>query len=286
MVDDAVALTPHTVRRRRTQQVVLAIEPTPTLPHCLGSVWTVADADALAEVCAQILIGRALHAAMILDGVHPAGTPPIVSAALKEKLRLELHPQTDPKIWHRDGLLFEIISWVAARLTATGDDAISDPHLKATNQGTDCVKVTIDPAARTLTRATVYEYKCTTNWRQLFSQDVLAAFREYVSGERDNQLAQAAITLLVALGFTPEERNAAYDELIRVRPLAFQASLTVAPSGFTADQRLALFTGYDAIAGDIAIRGGNTMPLDDVRAWFAAFSTRVWARIEAFDVRR
>jgi hypothetical protein len=49
----------------------------------LGSVWTVADPDMLAEVCAQILIGRALHAAMILDGVHPAGTPPIVSAALR-----------------------------------------------------------------------------------------------------------------------------------------------------------------------------------------------------------
>jgi hypothetical protein len=252
----------------------------------LGSVWTVADPDMLAEVCAQILIGRALHASMILDGVHPAGTPPIVSVALKEKLRMELHPQTDPKIWHRDGLLFETISWVAARLTATVNDAISDPHLKATNQGTDCVKVTIDPETRTLTRATVYEYKCTTNWRQLFSQDVLAAFREYVSGERDNQLAQAAITLLISLGLAPQERNAAYDELVRTRPLAFEASLTVAPSGFTAEQRLALFGGYDAIAGDIATRGGNTMPLDDVRAWFAAFSARVWARIEAFDVRR
>ncbi|MBS7671496.1 hypothetical protein [Croceicoccus gelatinilyticus] len=266
--------------------MTLVVEPTAILPQCLGSVWTVADPDELAEVCAQILIGRALHAAMILDGVHPAGTPPIVSAALKEKLRLELHPQTDPKIWHRDGLLFEIISWVAARLTATVDDAISDPHLKATNQGTDCVKVTIDPGTRTLTRATVYEYKCTTNWRQLFSQDVLAAFREYVSGERDNQLAQAAITLLIGLGFTPQERNVAYDELIRTRPLAFQASLTVAPSGFTAEQRLALFSGYDTIAGDVTTRGGDTMPLDDVRAWFEDFSGRVWARIEAFDVRR
>lgn len=266
--------------------MTLVIEPTAILPQCLGSVWTVADADTLAEICAQIMIGRSLHAAMILDGSHPAGTPPIVSAALKEKMRIELHPVTDPKIWHRDGLLFEIISWVAARLTATADEAISDPHLKATNQGTDCLKVTIDPAARTLARATVYEYKCTTNWRQLFSQDVLAAFREYVSGERDNQLAQAAITLLIGLGFAPAERSAAYDELIRARPLSFQASLTVAPSAFSADQRLALFTGYDAIAGDVATRGGNTMPLDNVRVWFAAFAARVWTKIEAFDVRR
>ena len=266
--------------------MTLTVTPTAILPQCLGSVWTVADTDALPEVCAQILIGRALHAATILDGVHPAGTPSIVSAALKEKLRLELHPETDPKVWHRDGLLFEVISWVAARITATANDAISDPHLKATNQGTDCVKVTIDPMTRTLARATVYEYKCTTNWRRLFSQDVLAAFREYVTGERDNQLAQAAITLLIGLGFTPAERSAAYDDLVRVRPLAFQASLTVVPSGFSADQRLALFAGYDAIGGDVKTRGGNTMPLDDVRGWFASFSALVWANIEAFDVRR
>ncbi len=263
----------------------LAIIHTHTSPHCLGSVWTVSDADALAEVCAQILIGRAHHAATILNGVRPLGSPPVMSSELRDCLHRELHPQTRQTIWHRDGLLFEIISWVAARLTATASEAISDPHLKATNQGTDCVKVTINPVTRTVTRATVYEYKCTANWRQLFSQDILAAFQEYLSGKRDNQLAQTAITLLGSLGFTSEERSAAYDELIQARPLAFQASLTVAPSDFTADQRLALFNGYDSIAVDIADRFGNTMPLDDVRTWFAGFSSKVWTKIEAFDVR-
>ena len=264
----------------------ITVTPTPVIPQCLGAVWAVADPDGLAEVCAQVLIGRALHAAIILDGVHPTGTPPMISAALKAKLQLELHPQTDPKIWHRDGLLFEIISWVVARVTATANEAISDPHLKATNQGTDCIKVTIDPAARTLSLATVYEYKCSTNWRQHFAGDVIVAFREYLIGERDNQLAQSAIGLLTGLGFTPAERGAAYDRLIQQRPLAFQASLTVAPSGFTAEQRLALFNGYDAIAGGVEKRGGNTLPLDDIRAWFAAFSDRVWGKIEAMDVRR
>jgi hypothetical protein len=38
--------------------------------------------------------------------------------------------------------------------------------------------------------------------------------------------------------------------------------------------------------GDIATRGGNTMPLDDVRGWFASFAALVWTKVEAFDVRR
>lgn len=264
----------------------LTLHPAATPPQCFGADWTVSDIDALAEVSAQIMIGRALHAARILDGTRPLGSPPMISQALKDKLRVELHPTSDPKIWHRDGLLFEIISWVAAQLSATPNEAISDPHLKATNQGTDCLKVTIDPTTHTLARATVYEYKCSTNWRKHFSGDVLDAFREYVSGERDHQLAQAAITLLIGLGMTDEERDAAYDALIRARPLAFQASLTVAPSTFGAADRLALFTGYDSIAGPVATRGGNTMPLDNVRDWFASFSALVWTKIDDFDVRR
>jgi hypothetical protein len=262
----------------------LTITPTPVQPHCLGELWTVNDVDQLAEVCAQILIGRAFHAANILNGVLPPGAPPVIAAALKENLRKELHPANDPGIWHRDGLLFEIICWVAVRITATANEAIADPHLKATNQGTDCVKVTVDPATRTLIRATIYEYKCTTNWRQMFADSVISAFKEYVTGKRDNQLAQSAIALLQSFDFTSDERGAAYDQLIQQRPLAFQASLTVAPNGFTAAQRLALFNGYDAIAGNVAIRAGNTFPLNDVRQWFAGFSELVWVRIEALDV--
>ncbi|MEO1211253.1 MAG: hypothetical protein AAFX78_17150 [Cyanobacteria bacterium J06638_20] len=264
--------------------LTLTLTPAPSPPQCGGDVWNVNDLDSLAEISAQILIGRALHAAQILHGVRPVGTPPIITAALKEKLRLELHPQTDQRIWHRDGLLFEIISWVAARISSTEDEAISDPHLKATNQGTDCVKVATNRDTRTLTRATVYEYKCTTNWRQLFAGDVLNAFKEYLSGERDNQLAQTAINLLAGLGLTQAERGAAYDQLIRQRPLAFHASMTVQPSGFTPAQRAALFTGFETIADDIESRGGSTLPLDNIRDWFAAFAGEVWAKIENFDV--
>jgi len=105
-----------------------------------------------------------------------------------------------------------------------------------------------------------------------------------VSGERDNQLAQTAINLLGGLGLTEAERGAAYDQLIRQRPLAFHASMTVQPSGFTPAQRKALFTGFDAIVDDIESRGGSTLPLDNIRDWFATFAAEVWAKIESFNV--
>jgi len=182
-------------------------------------------------------------------------------------------------------LLFEIICWVIARMHASEQDAITDPHLKATNQGTDCVKVTIDPTSRALKQITVYEYKCTTNSRTLFTRDVLKAFREYIDGARDNQLAQATNALLERLGLDDEQRNAAYEKLILVRPFGFQASLTVEPKLFDSISQGKLFAGFDCIAGDAATRSGNTLPLDDVRSWFADFAKQVWAKIEAFNVR-
>lgn len=252
------------------------------LPQCEGEQWIVEDPDDLARLVALVLVGQAFHAALILEGTQ-FGAPKITTK-LKETLYRDLYPTTDKGIEHRDGLLFEIICWIAARKGKTGDEKIDNSHLKATNQGTDGVKVTVDPATKMLTKATVYEYKCTIHARQKFQSQVLKSFREYISGERDNQLAQAVLALLESYGFNGAELKRAYDTLIQTRPLAFEASLTVSPSQFPEAKCVALFKDYDSLQVSLDVRGGNTLPLDDVRAWFADFAERVWARIETFDV--
>lgn len=146
------------------------------------------------------------------------------------------------------------------------------------------MKITIDPVARTLTKATVYEYKCTIHARRKFQSQILKSFRQYVTGQRDNQLSQAVAALLGGFGFSGPELNAAYDTLIQTRPLAIQASLTVSPSAFPTDRCVSLFKDYDSIQVDAALRGANTLPLDDVRAWFADLEARVWTQIDGFDV--
>lgn len=263
-------------------ELPITLNPMSALPQCEGEQWIVDVPDELAHLVALVLVGQAFHAALILEGTQ-LGAPKI-SAKLKETLDKDLHPATEKGIEHRDGLLFEIICWVAARKGKTGEEKIDNSHLKATNQGTDGVKITVDPATKTLTKATVYEYKCTIHARQKFQSQVLKSFREYISGKRDNQLAQAVLALLETYGFTGLELKAAYDTLIQARPLAFEASLTVSPSDFPAAKCVALFKDYDSLQVALNVRGGNTLPLDDVRAWFADFSNRVWARIATFDV--
>lgn len=260
----------------------ITFNPMSALPQCEGEQWSVVVPDELAQLVALVLVGQSFHAALILEGTQLA--TPKITTTLKDSLDKDLHPTTETGIEHRDGLLFEIICWVAARKGKTGDEKIDNSHLKATNQGTDGVKVTVDPAIKMLTKATVYEYKCTIHARQKFQSQVLKSFREYISGKRDNQLAQAVLALLEGYGFNGFELKTAYDTLIQTRPLAFEAALTVSPSLYPAEKCIALFKDYDSLQVALNVRGGNTLPLDDVRAWFADFSDRVWARILTFDV--
>jgi hypothetical protein len=166
----------------------------PASPHCIGEQWIVNAPDELASLVALVLIGQAFHAESILEGTQ-LGTPKI-KQTLKDVLDKTLHPTTNTGIEHRDGLLFEIICWTAARTAKTGAEKLDPAHLKATNQGTDGVKITVDLAAKRLNKAMVYQYKCTIHARQKFQSQVLKSFKQYASGERDNELAQSVMALL------------------------------------------------------------------------------------------
>ncbi|MDE4130482.1 hypothetical protein PXK18_17690, partial [Phaeobacter gallaeciensis] len=79
---------------------------------CHGWAWSIDDEDALAEQVARIVLGQYRHVAKILSGAGvpgPAANAEQATAAIKQ---LTLAEGDDP--WHRDGWLFQAISWIAA----------------------------------------------------------------------------------------------------------------------------------------------------------------------------
>lgn len=254
----------------------------PANPECRGAQWSVADENMLAHLTALVLVGRARQAARVLQGAQPGVA--IAGPQLKASLRAKLLVQSQQAIWHRDGLLFEIIAWLVAEMTAQPNEAVSEPHLSSTQQGLDTIKIQFDPVARDLVRAIIYEQKCTENARELFLTKVLPEFKKWLGGVRDNELLQIAVALMQRFNLTDDERRRIYDRLAQDRPLAFQASLTVTPPPFGTPQCLALFTGYSALTPNIANRLGHTLPLQAIRPWFDAFAHKVWAVIEATNV--
>ena len=67
----------------------------PAHPQCEGDQWVVADINALAKLVAHVLVGRAYHAALILQGEQL--DEGLITADNKAKLNAELHPTGAPK---------------------------------------------------------------------------------------------------------------------------------------------------------------------------------------------
>ncbi len=254
----------------------------PAAPQCGGQQWSVADEKELSALVARVLVGRARQVAAILEGAEDG--PVVTLAATKARLKRELvlEPDTDP--WHRDGLLFETICWIVARKNAAPNEVLSDPHRRSTQQGADTVKVLFDNDERELVRATVYEQKCSDRPRDKFRGEVLPAFKQWLEGVRDDELLQIAIALLDRFNLTDAERQRAFGRLILQRPLALRAALTVSPDSFPGSECIKLFKDFDSLSIEVTERFGDTFPLGDIRAWFAAFALMVWSEIETFDV--
>ena len=231
---------------------------------------------------ALVLIGLATHAEEVLAGAQLEfrRSP----NAVRQKLYQRLHPIAGPPTYHRDGLLFEIISWIAARLTMESGDLISTPHLSSTQQGLDTLKVSFDPANRSLLRAVIYEQKCTDYPRKEFREKVIPAFAAWRAHERDNQLVQAVTALVARYGLNNAERLQLYDRIVQDHPLEFQAALTVSPPPFDTTNCVSLFDGYADVTPDITHRRGDTFPLHNIRGWFADFAAKVWVKIEEANV--
>jgi hypothetical protein len=256
--------------------------------HCVGDHWTVGDFELLARLIAIIAMGQAKHAARIIAGLQPAVpalTIDMLRADAKQRLIVtgDTLERQDAHRWHRDGLIFEAISWIAARQGAAANVLMRDPHISATTQGLDGLMIELDEKGETVVRATVLEDKCSNDPRRKFRDEVLPAFRNYHAGKRASELVAATSTLLD--GRIPDE--AVMEAAGRVLDMAFRAyraGLTITPDHDSEAGRTALFKGYEClekITGAQRI-GATFLPPLELRTWFDEIAGRAIAFIDEF----
>lgn len=254
--------------------------------HCVGDHWTVGDFELLARLIAIIAMGQAKHAARIIVDLLPAVpalTIDVLRADAKQRLTVtgDTPEKQDAHRWHRDGLIFEVISWIAARQGAAANVLMRDPHISATTQGLDGIMIELDEEGKTVVRATILEDKCSNDPRRKFRDEVLPAFRNYHAGKRASELVAATSSLLD--GRIPEE--AVMEAAGRILDMAFRAyraGLTINPDHDSEAGRTALFKGYEGlekIAGAQRI-GATFLPPSELRTWFDEIAGRAIAFID------
>jgi hypothetical protein len=246
---------------------------------CQGSDWAVEDQDALAEHVARIAVGQYRHVAKILTGTGSA--PPPSEDEVKANAITLLTAEDPNNPWHRDGWLFQAISWIAAY--TGGGAAIRPPHLIKAHKGFDGLQLELTPDGA-VQAVIIFEDKATEYPRDTIRDDVLPGIAKLEKGERRNELGQEVAALLETQVRTyPDlDVDAAIQRIVWKEARRYRVAITVASPHNGDAKRNALFKGYDTSApGDLQRRGAETMTVPDLRNWMHAFANLVITKIKA-----
>ena len=256
-----------------------------------GHLWTVHNIEELARIIALISLGQSEHAAEILQAVSP--TLPIQTRSefyeeAREQLRIRGADakQIEVSQYHRDGFLFECMSWIVARQAADENTYLKDPHISSTTQGLDGLIIKMDPAEGIILHTTICEDKCTKNPRETFRDKVMVAFTEHHENKRGRDLLANAVTLIKQTGLkrtaaTSIAADRVHDKAYR----SYRAAITVNSDICTADERKKLFKGYEGLADIRQVQriGATYIVPDDLRKWFQLLADQVIHALNEFE---
>lgn len=272
----------------------LEITGFPIDENCVGSKWKVENEDQLARLIAIVVMGQAAQAAHIIDELLPA-CPAFTNDDFKKeaikKFTVQDVAQTTrigyPRT-QRDGLIFEIISWIAAKQVSGDKCFLKDPHTSSTSQGIDGLMIELNEDHSEILKSTIFEDKCTDNPRNTFTQKVIPSFLERHGNTRNAELIAAAATLIQLSGVSNVQAMSMVRKVIDNSSRQYRAGFALTQDFDTEEAQKALFKGYDKIK-DInqGQRIGASLIVDgNLRDWFDALATKIIAYIEQLDVEQ
>lgn len=244
-----------------------------------GFRWTIDDEKQLAELIARVALGQASHVAKILRGVTGQQAPEFNSAIPSAIRMLTLSPGADP--WHRDGWMFQVMSWLAARL-AHPSTLLNPPQMILAQKGFDGIQLEFDPLTG-ISAIVIFEDKATDNPRETIRDAVWPEFEAYERGDDTNVLTAEVVGLL--------ERQPGVDADAVIRQVIwkdvrhFRVSITIGDSHASDAGHVRLFKGYDSkVPGDLKRRRGETFHVTDLRKWMEGLASRALGYLSAQQV--
>jgi len=248
-------------------------------PLIHGYTWEITNEQMLAEQIARVALGQARHVEKILNATAGA-TPVLIDGALSAAAAmLTVAPGADP--WHRDGWMFQIMSWVAAH-KAGKMSLINTPQMILAQKGFDGLEIQFNSDG-SINAAIIFEDKATDKPRETIRKLVWPEFVEYESGREANLLVSEVTSLL-------EKRHGIdVDDVIRKviwkDARSFRVSITAGKSHQTDKGRNRLFKDYDkTIPGNVSRRRGETLYVKDLRSWMDGIANKALAYITTLKV--
>lgn len=238
----------------------------------VGCTWSVPSKQQLANAVAVVAVGQAMHLAKIL---HYGGLGPKPSSKASVKAAIGLLTP-GKEVYHRDGWMFQVMSWLAAQLSTPGG-LMNPPQMIHAHKGLDGLQIVLD-AANAVTAVIIFEDKATENPRSTVTQKVWPEFKEFESGARQNLLAADTTTILTC-GKHPDPSEAVA-EIMWSQVKKYRLSITDVTS--TSVSQASLLAGYaDCIPGPASRRRAEIFEVSDVRYWMDDLAALAIAEAQA-----
>ncbi|MGO4309061.1 hypothetical protein AB4Z35_04160 [Pseudomonas sp. KB_15] len=243
----------------------------PTLCH--GQVWTITDENLLAEQIARVALGQSRHVQKIIAGANVGPPASRASAAQGAIGLLTVPPGEDP--WHRDGWIFQVISWIAAQ-KANPNSLIRAPQMIHALKGFDGLCLELSEGE--VIAATIFEDKATDDSRKTIRDLVWPEFRLLDQGDRENVLVAEVVALLETS--REVDPDLAIENIIWKNARHYRVSITVGKYHSTTTGRIKLFKDYDeVIDGKVSKRGGEIFYIEHLRPWMSSLAEKSIAHI-------
>lgn len=266
------------VAGRKKGKMPLSFNPISSGDDWQGATWIVDDEDTLAEMIARIAIGQSRAVGRILNKLNAElpGFPKSGFAGARELLTLK---DEDDDPYHRDGWVFQAISWIAVN-SQEENALIKAPQIRKADKGLDGLLIRFDDDD--IAHVVICEEKATDHPRQKIQSQVWPEFEEFESGARDHELV-AGVTSLLATS-DEEDPDGVVADILWKDVRAYRVAVTVGDTHATTSGRKRLFKGYEEkVDGDVERRQAETLYLENVREWIDNLAAKAVAIIDAAE---
>lgn len=278
--------------------MALAITSSNHDPVFILSEWSVEKPMSFVEALAWLYLRKPNHAMRVINNCDP-GSAGLFGNSIQNAITLlsvdvsdiagalasddaekreKAEKTRDIRLYHRDGLLFQHISWLAARHQFP-EALATPPHVRRADKGFDGFLIEQNDDGGEISRIILCEDKATTNPRPLVTSKIWPEIRSIIDHDRDIEILDALTALLTAV---PEEkREKLINDIVWERARCFRVALTTGPDDIQEGTYKHLFAGFeDQVKGETASRLGEVMPLADVRAYLDDLAREVIAVLE------
>lgn len=234
-------------------------------PLCTDFEFIVNDLDELAERIVKLMMGWSIHISRIvknLDVDYPDPDKDTIKALLEA---LDKTGKSEQAKYHIDGWIFQMISWLVLAEQHKDNPTFQQcaPHPQPAMHGIDGLAILLKEDS-TIDRIIITEDKCTTNPRNVITQQVYPEFNDFEKGKKNTPIMTGVSTMLMNTGLFFKIQN----DITKKDYRQYRIVITRENEHDSDDGRKNLFKDYDnVVKGDVKKRTCSTTNFSGTRAW-------------------